>query len=226
VAAVGAAVLGVAFARAITRDGGTRPLPGVLVALAAIGCLAVVLIPMRRPTGDVDVAIELEAAGEGTAFVTATLSPADAADDAYWFQASGWQGGGLELGEMEPTGEPGQFRSDQPMPIDGLWKTILRLHRGAEMMAAPIYLPQDEEIGEQEIPAVDRTVAFSSEREFLLRETTEGNGWLSPVVHGLLASVCAVWAAAFVVAVRHLSGAGGRPPRATPVTAASAAPAT
>src|SRR3546814_1489843 len=81
------------------------------------------------------------------------------------------------------TGEPGKFRSDQAMPVDGLWKTILRLHRGAEMMAAPIYLPADPEIGEPAIPAVDRTVSFSSEKEFLLRETTDGSGWLSPVVH-------------------------------------------
>src|SRR3546814_18762661 len=116
---------------------------------------------------------------------------------------------------MEPTGERGQFRSDQAMPVDGLWKTILRLHRGAEMMAAPIYLPADPEIDEPAIPAVDRTVPFSSEKEFLLRETTDGNGWLSPVVHLSLAAVCALWAASFVVAVRHLAPTrpGGPPPQ-------------
>src|SRR3546814_7516957 len=110
-----------AFARAIERDATVRPLSALLVAGAAIACLAVVLLPMRRPTGDVDVAIQLEPTGEGTAFVTATLSPPDAADDAYWFQARAWQGGGLELGEMEPTGEPGKFRSDQAMHVAGLW---------------------------------------------------------------------------------------------------------
>ncbi len=109
VAAVGAAVLGVAFARAITRDPADRPLPGRVVALAALACLAVVLVPMRRPTGDVEVAMELEHTGEGTAFVEATLSPPGAADDAYWFQVSAWQGGGLELAEMEATGTPGQL---------------------------------------------------------------------------------------------------------------------
>src|SRR3546814_19826490 len=87
---------------------------------------------MRRPTGDVDVAIQLEPTGEGTAFVTATLSPPDAADDAYWFQASAWQGGGLELGELEPTGEPGKFRSEQGNPIEWTWKKSLPPPRGAE----------------------------------------------------------------------------------------------
>ena len=47
-----------------------------------------------------------------SATVVATLTPADAADDAYWFQASAWQGGGLELADMEPTGTPGEYRSD------------------------------------------------------------------------------------------------------------------
>jgi len=205
VASVAAALLGTAFARAIASEQPRRAVPGSLLVLAALASVAVVLIPMRRPTGDVEVSISLEEAGEGQAFVTAALSPAEAADDAYWFQATAWQGGGLELGEMEPTGEAGVYRSDQPMPIDGLWKTLLRLHRGNEMMAAPVYLPEDEEIGEPEIPAEGRTIAFSSEREFLLRETTEGNGWLSPVVHGLLVSVAAAWAGAFVVAVRYLT---------------------
>jgi hypothetical protein len=96
--------------------------------------------------------------------------------------------------------------------VDGLWKTLLRLHRGNEMMALPIYLPADPEIDEVEVPAVDRTMAFGSEKEYLLRETHSGNGWLAPVVHGFLAAVAAVWALAFVVAVRRLSPPGGQPP--------------
>jgi hypothetical protein len=211
VAAVGAAVLGAAFARGIERDPSTTPVSGGVVALAAVACVVVLLVPMRRPTGDVVADVRLEPAGAGLAVVTATLSPADAADDAYWFQATAWQGGSLVLAEMEPTGAPGQFRSAEPVPVDGLWKTLLRLHRGAEMMAVPIFLPDDPEIDEAEVPAVDRVAPFSSERDFLLRETKDGNGWLAPLVHLLLVAVCAVWALAFTVAVRHL--AGGDPTR-------------
>lgn len=209
VAAVGAAVLGAALSRAIVREPGARPLPGAAVVLAALACVVVIALPMRRPTGDVEATVHLERAARGTAFVEATLSPADAAADASWFQASSWQGGGLELAEMEPTGVPGQYRSAEPVPVDGHWKTLLRLHRGAEMMAVPIYLPADPDIHEPEIPAVDRTASFRSEREYLLRETHEGNGWLSPVVHLTLLAVCALWALAFVVAVRSLAGPGG-----------------
>lgn len=215
VAAVAAAILGVAFARAITGDASTRAVPAAAVALAAVACIAVILLPMRRPTGDVEAAVHLERAAAGTAYVEATLSPSDAADGAYWFQATSWQGGGLALAEMEPTGRPGQYRSAEPVPIDGLWKTLLRLHRGAEMMAVPIYLPADPDIDEPAIPAVDRTVPFTSEKAFLLRETHDGNGWLSPVIHLTLVAVCALWALAFAFAVRNLS-ARGRSAEPTP----------
>jgi hypothetical protein len=212
VAAVGAAVLGTALSRAIVRDPGARALPGRAIAMAALACLAVIVLPMRRPTGEVEAAVRLEPAAPGTAFVAATLSPADAATDAYWFQASSWQGGGLELADMAPTGAPGEYRSAEPVPVDGHWKTLLRLHRGAEMMAVPVYLPADPAIDEPEIPAIDRTVPFRSEREFLLRETHAGNGWLSPVIHLTLLAVCALWALAFVVAVRALAGPGDAGP--------------
>jgi hypothetical protein len=212
VAAIGAAVLGIAFARAIAHDESSPALPGAVVALAALACLAVIVLPMRRPTGDVEAAIHLEPAGDGTVYVKAALSPLDAATDAYWFQATAWQGGGLELAEMQPTGISGVYRSAKPVPVDGLWKSLLRLHRGAEMMALPIYLPADADIGEPEIPAIDRTAPFQSEREFLLRETHSGNGWLSPLIHLTLLAVAALWALAFTVAVRQLSPRGPLPP--------------
>jgi hypothetical protein len=222
VGAVGAAVLGVTFARAIDDHTEARPVPTVGVVLAGLACLAVILVPMRRPTGDVTADVHLEG-GDGIAYVVATLSPADAADDAYWFQASAWQGGGLELAAMEPTGAPGEFQSARPVPVDGHWKTLLRLHRGSEMMAVPVYLPADPEIDEPEIPAVDRVASFESERDYLLRETHDGSAWLSPLVHLLLVAIVATWVAAFAVAVRH--GAGRRGGDATTPGRRSAAAA-
>jgi hypothetical protein len=195
-----------------------------------MACLAVIVLPMRRPTGDVTADIRLEPARSTTVFVTATVSPADAADDAYWFQTSAWQGGGLELADMVPTGRPGEYRSEKPVPVDGLWKSLLRLHRGAEMMAIPIYLPADPAIDEPEIPAIDKVAPFESERDYLLRETHDGNPWFAPLVHLLLIGVCASWAAAFAYAVRR-GASGGRPggtvrkpaPRSAARAAASAA---
>jgi hypothetical protein len=172
--------------------------------------------------------VRLEPTAAGLATVVATLSPTDAADDAYWFQATSWQGGGLVLADMEPTGSPGEYRSEEPVPTDGLWKSLLRLHRGAEMMTVPIYLPADPEIDEPEIAAVDRQAPFESERDYLLRETRDGNPWLAPLVHLLLAAVCAAWGAAFTYAVRRGvadRGDGGSTTRARRSGAAAAASA-
>ena len=210
VAAVAAAVLGVVLGGAIAGDRSRVP-PAAVVAAAVAG-LVVLAIPMPRATGDVVADIRLTAAGADQVHVTATLTPADAADDAYWLQVSSWQGGGLVLADMEPTGRPGEYRSAEPVPVSGFWKTLLRLHRFGERMAVPIFLPADPEIGEEEIPAVDRVAPFESERRYLLRETVEGNAWLSPLVHGALAAVAAVWALAFVVAVRAVGGGGGAGP--------------
>ncbi|MEO7428451.1 MAG: hypothetical protein ABIY48_03620 [Acidimicrobiales bacterium] len=226
IGAIGAALLGVALARAIAARGDLQPVRGGILAMAAVMCLAVILIPMRRPTGDVTASIRTEpGATSGTAFIVATLAPTDAAEHASWFQAMAWQGGGLELADMHPTGRPGEYRSTKPIPVgdtvDGqrsFWKAMLRLHRGMEMMAVPLHLPADPDIHEAEISAVGTTAPFGSEKRYLLRETTDGNAWLSPAVHLSLVAVVALWALAFVTAVRSLDPRASRD-RERPLTA-------
>ena len=210
VAAIGAAVLGAVVGGAIARDG-SAPLPAGAIVAAGLACLLVVVLPLRREVGDVRAAMTVEPSAEpGLADVEVTLTPTGAADDAYWFQATAWQGGGLVLADMEPTGEPGTFRTEEPVPVEGFWKTLLRLHRGDELMAVPVWFPADPEIGESEIAAEDRTIDFASEREYLMREAADDTGGvLSPVIHGLLALAVALWAAAFVAALRSLHGGAG-----------------
>jgi hypothetical protein len=91
------------------------------------------------------------------------------------------------------------------------------------MMAVPVYLPADEEIDEPELPAEDRTVAFSAETDFLLRETVDGSAWFAYVIYGLLAVIGVVWVVAFVAAAGRLGprppqrvDAGGPPPANSP----------
>ena len=206
-AATGAAVLGAAVGRAMSPQRQLPPVPVAALVTAGVAVVATIVLPLPRRVGDVQGTLSLDEAGRGTAFVEVVLDPVDAADDARWFQASAWQGGGLVLADMEPTGEPGSFRSDRPVPIDGYWKSLVRLHRGDQLMALPIFLPRDEEIDEPEISAVDRTAAFEGESKFLLRETTPGNGWLTVVVHGYLVAVVGLWVLAFVIAVAGLTRA-------------------
>ncbi len=218
VAAVGAAVLGAVLGGAMAGDR-SSPVPAVAVVLAGVACLAAVALPLPRRVGDVraDLRVAEVDGRAGWADVEVTLSPVDAADDAYWFQATAWQGGGLVVADMVPTGEPGTYRTSEPLPVDGLWKSLIRLHRGGEMMAVPVWFPADPAIGEAEIAAEDRTVDFASERRYLLREASDDTGGaLAPLIHGLLVAAVALWAAAFAAAVRGLWRVAGRSQAAGP----------
>ena len=217
VAAVGAAVLGVAFASAVARER-SHGLPRASLVAAGLALLLVVAVPMPRRVGDVRADLTLDRVSADRAFVNVTLDPPGAADDARWFQAINWQGGELMLAEMEEVGT-GRYRSEEPVLVTGKGKTLVRLHRGSELMAVPVRLPADPEIGEPEIPAVDREVAFVGEKEFLMRESESGAAWVATAIYVLLAGVAVAWIAGFVLAsqrVRPGGGSTGRPPRRRP----------
>ena len=216
IAGLGAAVLGAAYGSAVAREPHHR-LPRVALVLAGLAVLGVIAFPFPRRVGEVRADMTLERVGADRAVVTVTLDPPDAADDARWFQASNWQGGTLLLAEMEEVG-PGTYRSEEPVIITGKGKTLVRLHRNDEMMAIPVRLPADPEIGKPEIPAVDRRTEFVSEQRFLMREAHGGGAWLAVLIDTLLVLVVSAWVTAFVLASQRVRpGAGpGRDPRAEP----------
>src|SRR3954469_9145908 len=89
---------------------------------------------------------------------------------ANWFTATSWQGGGLVVDRLRET-SPGVFRTTQPIPITGEWKTMLRLHKGYALTALPVYLPADPAIPVRGVAARDRfTRPFGNERKLLQRE--------------------------------------------------------
>jgi hypothetical protein len=51
---------------------------------------------------------------------------------------------------------PGHYRTTEPVPVWGTWKTLLRLHDGETLAAVPIYLAGDPGIGAKEVPAEAR----------------------------------------------------------------------
>ncbi|HUQ40112.1 MAG TPA: hypothetical protein VM030_08130 [Acidimicrobiales bacterium] len=189
IVAIGAAVIGASFGSAILGAPARLGRPVLGIAFAAV--VAGLLLPLPRTTGDVDVDMKLEPVGAEMR-VRATLDPPDAADEAKWFQVTAWQGGGMVLADMQRTG-PGEYVSSRTVPVTGKWKTMLRLHRGAEMMAVPIFLPADAEIDEAEVPAVDRRGPFVGEQQYLLRESKSGPGWYAVVAYILIAGIAALW---------------------------------
>jgi hypothetical protein len=93
--------------------------------------------------------------------------------------------------------------------LSGRAKSLLRLHRGAEMMAVPIRLPADPEYDLEEVPARDRTAAFEPERRYLQREADAADGPFALAVYALVAVLVAGWVVSFGMAVSRI----GRRPR-------------
>ena len=55
---------------------------------------------------------------------------------------------------------------------------MVSLQRGDELMAAPVYLPDDPEISAVAVPlAAERRVAFVRNTDLLLREQHDGPTW-------------------------------------------------
>ena len=100
--------------------------------LAAAAVAALVGYALYKPAdegvrGTISIAEAPSDAGrEGN--VAVQLDPPDAADGAEWLQAISWQGGGLVLDDLRPTGEPGGYETTEPVPLYGNWKTMIRLH--------------------------------------------------------------------------------------------------
>jgi hypothetical protein len=220
-AASSGAVVGAAIAGGIAEDRRPAAMPAALVALAVLGVFASLAIPAPRPTGDVVAAITLEWVDEDRdrAVVDVTLEPADAADDARWFTLGSWQWGGRTVLHMREVA-PGRYTSEEPVLLSGRAKSLLRLHRGAEMMAVPIRLPADPEYELDEVPARDRTAAFEPERRYLQREADAADGPFALGVYALVAVLVVAWVASFSVAVSRISR---RPARAASGQSAAAA---
>jgi hypothetical protein len=76
---------------------------------------------------------------------TVRIDPPDAASSPAWLNATAWQGGGLVVDRLRPDGG-GVYRTTQPIPVYGEWKSTIRLQNGREVLGMPIYMPSDPEI--------------------------------------------------------------------------------
>jgi hypothetical protein len=116
------------------------------------------------------------------------ITPADlVGDDPEWVSILSWQGGiandrGLAVDTLEKVG-PGHYRSTQPLPVWGKWKTLLRVQDGHTMAGVPIFLPADPGIGAVETPALaSSTRPFVEELTILQRERNQNHpDWLFTV---------------------------------------------
>lgn len=100
--------------------------------------------------------------------------PTMVSDHPDWVTILAWQGRtqnhrGRVIDRLDRVG-PGHYRSAQPIPVLGSWKTMLRIQDGTTMAAVPIYLPADPAIPAPQIPAETTTRNFVPEITIMQRE--------------------------------------------------------
>jgi hypothetical protein len=206
---------------ALLASGLRRRLPRPTVARAAlVGSLVVLAAAVTNGLlatvpGDLDATFAIEEVQDDprTANISVQLDPADFVDDPSWVQITSWQGDGLVVNALEQTGD-GAYRTTEPIPVHGTWKALLRIHDGRVLTAVPIYLPSDEALGEDEIPAEDgMTRSAIPEIAVLQRELKESGGGLWAVAN-LVVLFCTL---ALIAAIswgvgRYARRAGARDP--------------
>jgi hypothetical protein len=200
-----------------------RPREGRLRAAALAGAaLVAVLVGYslnKPPEEGVRAAValtEVRGGPERTVHATVTLSPRDAAGDAEWFNVTAWQGDGLVLSGLERVG-PGRYRTEEPVPVHGNWKSLIRLHVGDSLTAVPLFLPEDRAIPAPEVPASARFErSFVADHEILQREQKGGSAALTALAYGTVVGIALALLALLAWGLHRLSSDGGGP---TPQTA-------
>jgi hypothetical protein len=180
----------------------------VVVTVLAIGGSVANGLHTRVPSqGSATIVLTHLPSSEGQRMVSADVHidpPSMIGADPEWVTTLSWQGGtqnhrGLVIDRLETVG-PGHYRSTQPIPVWGSWKTLLRVQDGTTMAAVPIYLPADGEIPAPEVPALATTARnFVDEVTILQRERyPTATRWLFTVGSGVILALALALVAALV----------------------------
>jgi hypothetical protein len=149
---------------------------------------------------DVTAALTLTEAGStpGQRMVNADVRinpPNFVSEDPNWVSILAWQGHlqnqrGEVVENLEKVG-PGHYRTTDPVPVWGSWKTLLRLHDGTTLAAVPIFLAADPGIGAPEVPAqASMTRPFVAEITILQRERNSDAPEVLWTIGGLVVLAC------------------------------------
>jgi hypothetical protein len=161
--------------------GGRQGLTAFALSLVVIGATFAYLLPTKVPDGDVRVSLaDVRSGPDRTVAATVRFDPASAANDADWLTATAWQGGDkLIVDHLRKVGD-GVYRTTEPIPVTGSWKSMIRVHRGSEMASIPVYLPEDTAIPAAGVPArAEFTRELTGDHELLQRERKDDvPGWL------------------------------------------------
>jgi hypothetical protein len=181
VAAVAGGVTGGFIGRSLSSpEIAPEPVPRFALPAALVALVAVVAYATPITSGDpirADVTLtDVKPKPKREVNIEVKLDPADGADGAYWFESTAWQGkeGHSPVAPMEET-SPGVWRSTEPVPVYGDWKTTLRLHKGFAVQGLAVYFPEDKAIPVEAVPAEAKfTREFQRDKKLLQREQKSG----------------------------------------------------
>lgn len=109
---------------------------------------------------------------------TVTLSSDRFDSDVKWAKSIAWQGPGFVVAGLERVA-PRTYKTTEPLPAFGKWKSMVRFHSGSSMMGVPIFEPLDAAIPAAEVPALPQvTRQLQADRVVLQREAKFEGGWL------------------------------------------------
>jgi hypothetical protein len=231
IAALAGGVIGGFAGRALTPGVERReriPRAALAVAGVAVVCSVAFWIPVTAGPGvKASFNLDVRNTDDGRlATGTVRLDPPSAADGAYWFNVTSWQGksGPAHIDTLDEIG-PGQYRITEPIHVDGTWKTTLRLHKGRELAGLPIFLPADSAIPVTEVPVQPQmTRTFVLDHKNLQREQKpDVPGWLTLAAYlgvGMI-SLALIFVVGWGLA--RLDARGGGPPPAPEAGATGAA---
>jgi len=191
IAAIAGAIVGTSLGGAIGKI--QDRVPAAALGLAAVAIVGVLAFPLPRDVGPVTATVRLQEVGS-MATVDVVLDPPDAARRASAFAVASWQGGEATIKADLKQVSVGHYVSSRPVPITGSWKTMVSLQRGSEVMAVPIYLPADPNIGAPAVPAVpERTERFVRNTAILLREVHPGPAGAAVAAWAGLSTLLVIW---------------------------------
>ncbi len=185
-AAVAGGVVGGFIGRALSSpEIAPQPVPRFALPVALVALVGVLVYATPITAGDPARAsvtlTDAKPAPKREVDLTVKLDPPNAADDAYWFEETAWQGkeGRSVVSKLEKVG-PGTYRNTEPLPVYGTWKTTLRLHKGFVVAGLPVYFPPDAAIPVKGVPAPKQfTRSFKRDKQLLQREQKPG---VSPIL--------------------------------------------
>jgi hypothetical protein len=202
VAGTAGGVIGGWIGRCVVPGERTERVPRWAVPAAGAALVAAMIWAAPMPDGALPRATvalqEVAPAPRREVLVTARLQPPDAARGARWFTVTSWQGGGAIVAPMQRVAD-GVYRATRPVPVWGpKWKTTLRLQRGRAVLGLPVYMPADQAIPVDGIPAdAQFTRSFERDKQLLQREQKGGvPGFLTLVAY---LAVLAIWSAMIAI---------------------------